>query len=91
MVESLQTCRIPSNASSYYCRSKCFYVGGAAGRTEVPKGRNRDHSDYDILFAKNIGIQFYADDEYFDMKQKLPGPPLKARLPDPTTPDPTEE
>lgn len=62
-------------------RSKCFYVGGAAGRTEVPKGRNRDHSDYDILFAKNIGIQFYADDEFFDMNQKLPGPPIKERLP----------
>jgi hypothetical protein len=67
------------NLSSF--RSKCFFVGGAAGRTEVPKGRNPDHNNYDILFAQNIGIQFYPDDEYFDMAKKLPGPPLKPRLP----------
>eukprot|EP01126_Amoeba_proteus_P008728 TRINITY_DN1328_c0_g1_i3.p1 TRINITY_DN1328_c0_g1~~TRINITY_DN1328_c0_g1_i3.p1 ORF type:complete len:241 (+),score=43.67 TRINITY_DN1328_c0_g1_i3:71-793(+) len=54
-----------------------FYVGGAAGRTVVPKGRNPDHSDYDILFAQNVGIPFFTDDDYFDMNTKLPGPPLK--------------
>jgi len=58
---------------------KSFFVGGAAGRTVVPKGRNPDHSDYDILFAKNAGLNFFPDDEYFDMGRKLPGPPLKMR------------
>jgi len=40
---------------------------GAAGRPEED-GRRADHSDYDILFAKNVGVQFILDETYFDPK-----------------------
>jgi len=56
--------------------AESFYVGGAAGRPKADGRKNADHSDYDIKFAKNIGIKFYADDEYFELSAKQPGPSL---------------
>lgn len=38
-----------------------FYVGDAAGRP-------MDHDDTDRTFAKNIGLQFYTPEEYFQGK-----------------------
>ncbi|KAJ1689635.1 hypothetical protein LUZ63_013790 [Rhynchospora breviuscula] len=38
-----------------------FYVGDAAGR-------EKDHSDADIEFAKAIGLKFYVPEEYFDVE-----------------------
>ncbi|KAJ4780716.1 Poly [ADP-ribose] polymerase 1 [Rhynchospora pubera] len=38
-----------------------FYVGDAAGR-------EKDHSDADIEFAKAIGLKFYVPEVYFDVK-----------------------
>ncbi|KAJ4771352.1 Poly [ADP-ribose] polymerase 1 [Rhynchospora pubera] len=38
-----------------------FYVGDAAGR-------EKDHSDADVEFAKAIGLKFYVPEEYFDVK-----------------------
>ncbi|KAK9478373.1 polynucleotide kinase 3 phosphatase-domain-containing protein [Lipomyces japonicus] len=40
-------------------KQNSFFVGDAAGR----KG---DHSKADIEFAKNLGINFYTPEEYFD-------------------------
>ncbi|XP_075147464.1 polynucleotide kinase 3'-phosphatase isoform X2 [Haematobia irritans] len=49
-------------------KDKSFFVGDAAGRPEVGKGkakRRKDHSLADRLFAKNIGITFYTPEEHF--------------------------
>jgi len=63
--------------------SKCFYVAGGAGRKkDSAAGRKHDdHTDYDILFAKNAGLTFTPDDIYFDVKKKLPGPSMPHRKP----------
>ncbi|KAH8833480.1 polynucleotide kinase 3 phosphatase-domain-containing protein [Flagelloscypha sp. PMI_526] len=42
--------------------SASFFVGDAAGRQ---RPQNSDHSDCDIKYAANIGIQFYTPEEYF--------------------------
>jgi len=47
--------------------SQCFYVGGLAGREKGP-GQSKDHSDYDLKFAENVGIKFILDNEYFTEK-----------------------
>ena len=38
-----------------------FFVGDAAGRP-------RDHSDCDKMFAKNLGVTFHLDNEFFKKK-----------------------
>ncbi|XP_061395113.1 uncharacterized protein F21D5.5 [Musca vetustissima] len=45
-----------------------FYVGDAAGRPELGKGktkRRKDHSLADRLFAHNVGLTFYTPEEHF--------------------------
>ncbi|XP_013105344.1 uncharacterized protein F21D5.5 [Stomoxys calcitrans] len=49
-------------------KEKSFFVGDAAGRPEVGKGktkRRKDHSLADRLFAYNIGLTFYTPEEHF--------------------------
>jgi len=58
--------------------SACFFVGGAAGRAETPHKRP-DHDDYDKKFAENVGIKFFADDEFFHIEEKQPGPKMLYR------------
>lgn len=38
--------------------AECFYVGDAAGRAG-------DHSDFDSVFAKTVGIKFYTPEDIF--------------------------
>jgi len=46
-------------------KANCFFVGDAAGRP-------RDHGDTDKGFAKNVGLKFYTDTEFFkDNAHKL--------------------
>jgi bifunctional polynucleotide phosphatase/kinase len=44
--------------------SKSFYVGDAAGRPN-------DHSDVDLKFAENVGIQFKTPEEYFPVARYM--------------------
>ncbi|XP_073816232.1 polynucleotide kinase 3'-phosphatase isoform X2 [Musca autumnalis] len=49
-------------------KEKSFYVGDAAGRPEIGKGktkRRKDHSLADRLFAQNVGLKFYTPEEHF--------------------------
>lgn len=49
-------------------KTKSFFVGDAAGRPEIGKGktkRRKDHSLADRLYAFNIGISFYTPEEHF--------------------------
>jgi bifunctional polynucleotide phosphatase/kinase len=45
-------------------RSKCIYVGDAAGRAKNTIGK-KDHSDSDYKFALNVGIKFFTPEEFF--------------------------
>ncbi len=46
-------------------KSKCLFVGDAAGR-------RGDHSDVDIKFAINVGIDFKTPEEFFENSQDYP-------------------
>lgn len=49
-------------------KEKSFFVGDAAGRPEIGKGktkRRKDHSLADRLFAYNVGLRFYTPEEHF--------------------------
>lgn len=53
-------------------KTKCFYVGDAAGRPKIGK-RHKDHSDSDRLFAINAGLTFFTPEHYFlGIKEELP-------------------
>lgn len=41
---------------------KSYYCGDAAGRKE--KG-HKDHSDSDLKFARNVGLNFYLPEQIF--------------------------
>jgi DNA 3'-phosphatase len=45
-------------------REVSFYVGDAAGRPAA-KGRAKDFSDSDLMFARNAGLRFYVPEEFF--------------------------
>ncbi|XP_052070395.1 bifunctional polynucleotide phosphatase/kinase-like [Mytilus californianus] len=64
-------------------KSKCFYVGDAAGRAkEWSPGKPKDFSCSDRMFAANVGIDFYTPEEYF---LKEPAAPFQWRSMDPNT------
>lgn len=47
-------------------RSKCLYVGDAAGRAkEWAPGKPKDFSCSDRKFAANVGVKFYTPEEFF--------------------------
>lgn len=53
-------------------KSKCFYVGDAAGRPKIGK-RPKDHSDCDRFFSINCGLNFFTPESYFlGHKEDLP-------------------
>jgi bifunctional polynucleotide phosphatase/kinase len=51
----------------------CIYVGDAAGR----KG---DHSDVDIKYAINIGVNFMTPEEFFEDSKEFPFESLRENL-----------
>lgn len=56
------------NNSLQISKAQSFFVGDAAGRPELGKGktkRRKDHSLADRLFAHNIGLTFYTPEEHF--------------------------
>ncbi|XP_047123558.1 bifunctional polynucleotide phosphatase/kinase [Hydra vulgaris] len=60
-------CVLQCNGTSVANLSESFYVGDAAGRPkDWAVGRKKDFSCSDRKFAKNIGIQFYTPEEFFD-------------------------
>jgi hypothetical protein len=46
-------------------KAASFYVGDAAGR-------EKDHSDSDLLFAKAAGLRFFTEDAFFDSSAQHP-------------------
>uniref|UniRef100_F1L4U3 Bifunctional polynucleotide phosphatase/kinase n=1 Tax=Ascaris suum TaxID=6253 RepID=F1L4U3_ASCSU len=53
-------------------RSKCLFIGDAAGRIAVAS-RKKDHSAVDRLFAMNIGVQFFSPEQFFlDQREEEP-------------------
>jgi bifunctional polynucleotide phosphatase/kinase len=58
----------PDNARS-------FFVGDAAGR-------KKDHSDSDLLFAQNVGVRFFTEDDFFVGRQRLESEPPPPQEPD---------
>ena len=54
-------------------KSKCLFVGDAAGR-------RGDHSDVDIKFAINVGIDFKTPEEFFENSQDYSFESLKKNL-----------
>jgi bifunctional polynucleotide phosphatase/kinase len=58
-------------------RGSSFFVGDAAGRPRRGN-RERDHSDTDLKWALNVGIQFYTPEQHFqglldDVERHLQG------------------
>jgi DNA 3'-phosphatase len=45
--------------------TESFFVGDAAGRIHGLK--ETDHSDCDLLFAKNIGVSFFTPEQFFNI------------------------
>ena len=44
-----------------------FFVGDAAGRIHGPGGGDKDHSDCDLVFARNTGLKFYTPESFFNI------------------------